>query len=151
MAETTKVVRRKPEALPLHDGNWATGRARSHKRVSSNLLLAKAKTDFKDTALRSRFSLSFCAAVRWRRFGRIPGNVDGRAPLPERYRVLAAASAKGFFYVVHVYFRGLRHGGTRPRPRGGQPAEDKHLLLSSISKGSMELGPLGSNAGGKRR
>ena len=45
----------------------------------------------------------------------------------------------------------LRHGGTRPRPRGGQPAEDKHLSLSSISKGSMDLGPPGSNAGGKRR
>ena len=110
------------------------------------------------------------AAVRWRRF-RLPATnchrllgcicVECRKSTPPTQkavrvtvahlfqigRVLATASAKGFIsYVLHFYFRGLRHGGTRPRPRCGQPAEDKHLLSSSTSKGSMGLDPLGSNA-----
>lgn len=50
---------KKPEALLLHDGNRATGRARSHNRLPSNLLSFKSEAEFKGTALKSHHSLSF--------------------------------------------------------------------------------------------
>ena len=146
---------------------WSVAFLVSHHRPRN-----KAKTEFKGTALAflCRRQVAPLQKAPWQR-GPLPATnchrllgctyVECRKSTPptqkavrvtvahlfQKGRVLAAASAKGFIsYVLHFYFRGFRHGGTRPRPRCGQPAEDKHLLSSSTSKGSMGLDPLGSNA-----